>query len=304
MADATKVKDIYPISTFIHDLSVTLAATAPPDAGTEAGAEAGATNPIPARRLIIVGDVHGSRKSLEALLEEVGFDRALGDLVIFAGDLVSKGADSGGVIDLAGTIGALGVRGNHDDAVLRAAADRRRETGQAEEEEGVSASVSVSTRTAETLSGSQLGFLASLPLMVRVAVTPSPASLASLPRGVRRVVVVHAGLVPGVALEEQCAHAVMHMRSLGREEGGGRFVPLEEPGERGWMAEWDEWQEGIAEGDRTMVVFGHDAKRGLQRGRYALGLDTSCVYGGRLSAWVVGAGGARVVQVDCVDERD
>ncbi|KAG8419413.1 hypothetical protein J3458_004281 [Metarhizium acridum] len=300
MTAATETSEIYPISTFIHDLPVTLSATLPREAG---GAAVAAPPPAPppgsisARRLIIIGDVHGLRKSLEALLDAVGFDKSQGDEVIFVGDLVSKGPDSGAVIDFAGRIGARGVRGNHDDAVLRAAQRLKMGAGHDchdddDDNDGAAEGAgedrggkkekkkrSVSARTAAALSDSQLEYLASLPLMVRITATPS------LP-GIEQIVVVHAGLVPRVPLEEQPAHAVMHMRSLRAVEGC--LVPLEEAGERGWIVEWDAWQEECA--GKTMVVFGHDAKRRLQRGKYALGLDTACVYGGKLSAWVVEAG--------------
>lgn len=301
MTAATEKSEIYPISAFIHDLPVTLSTTLAREAGAAAAAAA-SPGSISARRLIIIGDVHGLRKSLEALLAAVEFDKSQGDEVIFVGDLVSKGPDSGAVIDFAARIGARGVRGNHDDAVLRAAQRLKMGAGDDDNNNNDDGNQkekkrrSVSARTAAALSASQLDYLAALPLLLRITVTPS------LP-GIERIVVAHAGLVPRVPLEEQPAHAVMHMRSLRAAEEGA-LVPMEEAGEQGWIAEWDAWQDECAGDMKTMVVFGHDAKRRLQRSKYALGLDTACVYGGKLSAWVVGAGEARVVQVDCADEVD
>ncbi|KAK2595410.1 hypothetical protein QQS21_006884 [Conoideocrella luteorostrata] len=330
----TEKKTVYPIQTFITDLSFSLGIhqfsqqPAPPGS-------------IPARRLIIVGDVHGTRRTLEALLSKVEFDKAEGDELIFVGDLVNKGPDSPGVIDLAVELGARGVRGNHDDAVLQAAAAAAAAASalkgdQSEERKGSSVEVvdddgdddvrkekekmrkSRSDATAGMLSTRQIEYLASLPLIIRIELTGPTGSSAGPPAGdedTRTLVVVHAGLVPRTALEEQSPHAVMHMRSLARPDtdaDGLMLVPLEEAGEEGWIAEWDRWQEERGGGaEKTMVVFGHDAKRRLQRGRWAVGLDTGCVYGGQLSAWVVGEGGSagggrgRLVQVDCVggDEK-
>ena len=45
-----------------------------------------------------------------------------------------------------------------------------------------------------------------------------------------------------------------------------------------------------------LVVFGHDAVRGLQMYEHAVGLDTGCVYGGRLSGYLLPE--RRLVQVD------
>jgi bis(5'-nucleosyl)-tetraphosphatase (symmetrical) len=35
----------------------------------------------------------------------------------------------------------------------------------------------------------------------------------------------------------------------------------------------------------TLVVHGHWAQRGYYRGRRTMGLDSGCVYGGKLTAW-------------------
>ena len=70
-------------------------------------------------RLIIVGDVHGMKNELVKLLDKVQFDRDM-DHLILAGDMISKGPDSAGVLDLVMELGASAVRGNHEDRILLA----------------------------------------------------------------------------------------------------------------------------------------------------------------------------------------
>ncbi|WP_266075325.1 metallophosphoesterase [Haladaptatus caseinilyticus] len=68
--------------------------------------------------IYVVGDVHGCRTELEALLDtlSVGDD----DLVVFVGDLIRKGPDSLGVLELVrSNDNLLSVRGNNEEKLLR-----------------------------------------------------------------------------------------------------------------------------------------------------------------------------------------
>ena len=49
-------------------------------------------------RTIVIGDVHGCRDELSRLLELVGF--AAGDRLVMVGDLIVRGADPCGTLDL------------------------------------------------------------------------------------------------------------------------------------------------------------------------------------------------------------
>ncbi|QMW30447.1 hypothetical protein G4B84_005782 [Aspergillus flavus NRRL3357] len=328
MTPAVDAHKIFPITTFISDLPSNLTPQLFSSSAENEPTSAG-------RRLVIVGDVHGMKKSLDALLEKVCFDKGKGDHLIFVGDLVNKGPDSPGVIDRAVELGASAVRGNHDNAVLDAAVEIKARgdnlmhaggitSGSAKlpedsgaelpsetvacdgPETSASPNASPLTRhsattysTARALSTRHLDWLAGLPLILRIKL---PYHLTSSLDDT--LVVVHAGLTPGIPLEKQDPHAVMHMRSLTHAPGDERtLIPAEASGEEGWVAQWDQWQDQLT--TRTTVIFGHDAKRRLQLGRHTIGLDSACLYGHHLSALVIESTDRgiehRIVQVECAD---
>jgi serine/threonine protein phosphatase 1 len=68
--------------------------------------------------IYVVGDPHGCRDELDQLCEELELTET--DLLVFVGDLVRKGPDSKGVVDLVReSPNMLTVRGNNEEKLLR-----------------------------------------------------------------------------------------------------------------------------------------------------------------------------------------
>lgn len=208
-------------------------------------------------RTLFIGDVHGCAEELDALLAECGWRPD--DRVVLVGDLVAKGPDSAGVVRRARERGFLAVRGNHDAHVLRWHAGRGPKGKKLKPEH---------QHVLDTLAPEDWEWLAAQPLYRHFPEL--------------NVVAVHGGLVPGVALELQREDELLNLRSIAADGTPSKRVDGGEP----WGSCWK---------GPELVIFGHDAMRGIQRHPYALGLDSGCVYGGRLSAYVLPEG--RLVSV-------
>jgi len=202
-------------------------------------------------RVIAIGDVHGCFDELQMLLRKC--DYRPGDLIVFLGDLVSKGPDSTSVVKMARELGAIGVRGNHDFEVVRWY--QAIKSG-ADPPSFKSEHFSI----ASSLDKADLKWLYSLPWYI------NSVELGAL--------FVHAGFVSGIKLAKQNPRLMMNMRSI-LPDG---TVTSKFFNNWPWARLWD--------GPQT-VLFGHDADRGLQQYEHAIGLDTGCVYGGRLTACIL-----------------
>ncbi|MEJ7617056.1 MAG: metallophosphoesterase [Pyrinomonadaceae bacterium] len=84
--------------------------------------------------------------------------------------------------------------------------------------------------------------------------------------------VVHAGLRPFVRLEDQSPKDLTELRTLGADRTSRDGVP---------------WYE-VYSGEKT-ILFGHWPASAPRRGPRAIGLDTGCVYGYTLTAYVIEA---------------
>ena len=199
---------------------------------------------------IVIGDLHGCADEFQALLRACGY--VAGDQVVLVGDLVAKGPDSRGVLAIARECGARSVLGNHDAKVLRL-----RDTLAAGDP--VPPSRIEHAAIAGSLTEQEWAQLSSLPYWLRL---PELNAL-----------VVHGGLVPGVAIEQQDPDVLMNVRTLDAHGNASRRPD----GGVLWGSVWT---------GPELVLFGHHAGRGLQEHPYALGIDTACVYGRELTACV------------------
>lgn len=196
------------------------------------------------RRIIVVGDIHGCYDELCDLLEKIGLRSD--DCFVSVGDLIVKGEKNREVLELFMSDARLSaVLGNHDRKLLR---HWKGETVQLKKvhEDALSELESDKERYAR--------YLDSLPLMIDLGAH----------------LIVHAGVRPGVSLEEQSVEDLTELRTLGRDRTEREGMP--------WYEEYS--------GEKT-VLFGHWPALEPRRAPRAIGLDTGCVYGHQLTAYLV-----------------
>lgn len=229
------------------------------------------------RRRIFIGDIQGCREELARLLDAVQFD-ATRDVVHPAGDLVNRGPDSLGTLRLLRQIDAQGVLGNHDTHLLRVAAGTR----QLGKKDTIADVLAAPDRP------ELLAWLASWPFARRLD----------------DILLVHAGIDPTWkdplrALADadplDPSDAAGFATRVRYCDAAGNRSPADVPPPPPPFAPW--WSfHPAARGVGPTVVFGHWASQGLLVRERLRGLDSGCVWGGRLSAWI--AEEDRVVQVD------
>ncbi|MEO3869053.1 polynucleotide kinase-phosphatase [Nonomuraea sp. B12E4] len=207
----------------------------------------------------IIGDVHGCRAELEALLRRLGWEgirHPAGRTAVFVGDLVDRGPDTPGVLSLvmdmveAGT--AICVMGNHEQKLVRALNGRKVRVAH-----GLRESLDqLATRPPEFVDRAR-AFMDGLRSHYR------------LDGG--RLVVAHAGLKEayhGRASGRVRAFALYGDTTGETDEYG---LPVRYP----WA---DEYR------GRAMVVYGHTPTVRPEWVNNTICLDTGCVFGGHLTA--------------------
>ena len=206
----------------------------------------------------VIGDVHGCSKELEELLE-ILLETQASRRIRLVGDLLTRGPDPAGVVALIRKTRDAGVDihstcGNHDLRLYNAMLLHRRgiqldRVARAERE------------TIERL-GNEARRNEAFELLSetvdRIRSTAGPAT------------VIHGGIDPELGLEGTSGHELIH-----RKAG---------PGQRHWWEDYD--------GSDGLIVVGHKRVKSPVHRKHggrtiAVNVDTGCVSGGRLTAYLV-----------------
>ena len=222
----------------------------------------------------VIGDVHGCRAELEALLARLGYrveaveatadgdgphyevTPPAGRRAVFVGDIADRGPDSAGalalVMDAVAAGAALAIPGNHDSKLARAI-----EGAKVERKHGLE----------QTLE--QIGKLpAAFAERVRAFIRSLPSHYVA---DGGNLVIAHAGMPE--ALQNRVSGAVRHFGLFGDVSGETDADGL--PERRDWARDYR---------GEAHVVYGHTATARPEWVNNTICIDTGCAFGGRLTA--------------------
>lgn len=256
-------------------------------------------------RLIFVGDVHGQYTELMNIVEgELG---GLDDqtTLVLLGDVVSKGPDSGRVIQfiLEYRDRVKCVLGNHDLAVLFALVNPELSNHhnllplRVGDSQFIPKDLSKVKKMHQQLAH-ELGFVKAKSW----ALHSSLAVQFTLPNG-QILYGCHAGMLPGdFSQRTPSVHALTEMKFVDPKDW--THTSKEKfKNSKHWYKLWDDVSEHIT------VLYGHDAKRGLNLRSHTKGLDSGCVKGKELSALqysydhITGKITTKLFQTSCVNNQ-
>jgi serine/threonine protein phosphatase 1 len=216
-------------------------------------------------RAYVIGDVHGCLHLLDRLIDAIVADHAsrapARGLLVLVGDLIDRGPDSAGVIERLRTVDLSGFRlvtlaGNHEEVLLRILG------GDASQIAGWLRFGGAEALGSWNVDAAQVAALApaDAQALIAAAVTPEQRSfLDSLGDSFRfgDYLFVHAGIRPGIPLEEQSLADLRWIREP--------FLS-------------DRRDHGM------MVVHGHTISNTVEEVGNRIGIDTGAYRTGRLTA--------------------
>lgn len=209
-------------------------------------------------RIIAIGDIHGCADEFEELLEKLAVSSC--DRLVLLGDLVNRGPDSLRVLDIARRAGAIAILGNHEHRLRKYRHTRDLSVLKKEDYPTLSA-----------LRAVDWDFIEQMPI------THHEPSI--------QTVYVHGGFLPSRPWSEQGEDIVTRIQVIDRQGRARKRADC--PDGSPWVERWV---------GPPFVVYGHTPRPLVYQSPWALGIDTGCVSGGKLTAYVLPD--KAIIQVD------
>jgi hypothetical protein len=200
-------------------------------------------------RLIAIGDIHGCHQEFAELIERLALTKQ--DQLVLLGDLVNRGPDSRKVIDLARSHRAISLLGNHELRLLNFR--KTKDTAFLKETDEA---------TYQSLRPEDWAYLEAMPLTHYVDEL--------------NTVYVHGGFLPGEPWQKQPAQVVTRIQVIDADGKPRKRAECEDC--PAWADLWS---------GPPFVVYGHTPRPEIYKLKWSVGIDTACVMGGYLTAYIL-----------------
>ncbi|MFT5837464.1 MAG: hypothetical protein ACI9ZV_000969 [Candidatus Azotimanducaceae bacterium] len=200
-------------------------------------------------RTIAIGDVHGCANEFEELLNALELKSE--DRVIQVGDLVNRGPDSHRVIELARHYKVESILGNHELRLLTARQKNK-----------PSLLKDYDHPTIEQLTADDWTYLEAMPKFLYDAKIDT--------------VIVHGGFLPDQPWQTQSLDLITSIQVIDKK--GKAAKRSDAPDAAPWADSWH---------GSPFVIYGHTPRPKVLKRASSIGIDTGCVYGGHLTAYIV-----------------
>jgi bis(5'-nucleosyl)-tetraphosphatase (symmetrical) len=206
--------------------------------------------------LIVYGDIHGCYKSLKSLRKEINPKKS--DIEVCVGDVITKGKDSIRVLDYLIKKNIKSVLGNHEDKLLRylqhAESKKKNPVILNEDEQEI----------VDNLSKNHIDYLKNMPYFIKQ----------------KEITILHGGVLNHFDLDNLSKKEMQQVIRLRYIDDKCHFISYGKENEKSIF-----WTD-IYNGNQGFIVYGHRWSKEVKISSHAVGIDTGCVYGNRLSAVV------------------
>lgn len=205
-------------------------------------------------KLIIYGDIHGCYDELIFLRKKINPQK--NDVEVCVGDIITKGKDSIKTLRYIQEHNIKSVLGNHEDKIIRYLQYEKQASKNPiildEDEQNI----------VNNLDLKDIEFLMNLPIFMKF----------------KNITIVHGGLKNSYDLDNLTKNEkskILRMRYL---DNNHNFIAFgkEENDSIFWADLYD--------GNQGFVVYGHQWFKKAKINKFAIGIDTGCAYGNKLSA--------------------